>query len=161
MDNMKEPGDQVNVNKVEAGGVQGGNFVNTTLNNVQFNIGQPEKQINILKTVAQYRKWVLEEKENSQLRRKLEQLNFNGEICHIERKLKGDGKKFSADELLKQISQSKTSLVTGPAGSGKSILAARTIVAWAESVESIFDVVLILNSLQKMNNLSLHKGSLH
>ena len=77
-------------------------------------------------------------------------------LCHIERKLKGNGKEISAEELLKHISQSKTSLVTGPAGSGKSILAARTTVAWVKSKNPNYDVVVFLSSLQERANLPLH-----
>ena len=151
---MMEPGDKRNVNTVEAGGVQGINAVNSSFNNTTVNIGQPEQRINMSQTVAKYKTWVIEEKENSQLRGKLAQLNVNGEICHIERKLKRNGKEFSEKELLKNMPRSKTSLVTGPAGSGKSILATRITVAWAESVESIYDLVLFLSS---MDNLPLHK----
>ena len=152
-----EPGNQRNVNQVEAGGVQGINAVNSTFHGLTVNIGQPEQRINMSQAVAKYKTWVLEEKENSQLRRKLAQVNVNGEICHIERKLKGNAEEFSGDELMEHIAQSKTSLVTGPAGSGKSILAARITMAWAESVESIYDLVLFLSSLHKMDNLPLHK----
>ena len=151
-----EHGNQRNVNQVEAGGVQGINAVNSTFHGLTVNIGQPEQRINMSQTVAKYKTWVLEEKENSQLRRKLAQLNVNGELCHIERKLKGNGKEISAEELLKHISQSKTSLVTGPAGSGKSILAARTTVAWAESKNPSYDLVVLLSSLQERANMPLH-----
>ena len=151
-----EPGNQRNVNQVEAGGVQGINAFNSTFHGLTVNIGQPEQRINMSQTVAKYKTWVLEEKENSQLRRKLAQLNVNGELCHIERKLKGNGKEISAEELLKHISQSKTSLVTGPAGSGKSILAARITVAWAESKNPSYDLVVFLSSLQERDNLPLH-----
>ena len=151
-----EPGNQRNVNQVEAGGVQGINAVNSTFHGLTVNIGQPEQRINMSQTVAKYKTWVLEEKENSQLRRKLAQLNVNGELCHIERKLKGNEGEFSAEELLKRIPRSKTSLVTGPAGSGKSILAARTTVAWAESKNPSYDLVVFISSLQERANMPLH-----
>ena len=145
----------VNVNLVGAGAVQGVNAINSTIHGLSVNINQQnEQQTDLSQILAPYMKWILDEEENTQLRRKLKQLNVNGELCYIERKLKGNGEVFSAEELLKNIPRSKTSLVTGPAGSGKSILATRITVAWAESVESIYDLVLFLSS---MDNLPLHK----
>ena len=143
------------VNKVEAGGAQGGNFVNSTVNNPTFNIGQSDTQINISRILAQYKRWVLAKKQNSQLSTKLQQLVINGAL--IKRTLSRKGETFSAGDLLDKIPQSETSLVTGPAGSGKSTLAASTTVAWAKSSESRFDLVLYLSSLHQMNNLPLHK----
>ena len=155
---MMEPGDQRNVNTVEAGGVQGINAVNSNFNNTTVYINQHhEQRTNMSQIRAKYKTWLRDEKENTQLRRKLEQLNVNGELCHIERKLKGNGREISAEELLRHIPQSKTSLVTGPAGSGKSILAASITIAWAESDESSYDIVLFLSSLHSTNNLPLHQ----
>ena len=147
----------LNVNE----GVQLGAYFNSTVTNPTYNYNvtnaPPQQQSDLSQILAPYKKWILDEEENSQLRRKLKQLNVNGELCYIERKLKGNGEVFSAEELLKSIPRSKTSLVTGPAGSGKSILAARITVAWAESLESIYDVVLFLSALHTMDNLPPHK----
>ena len=145
------------VNIIDAGGAQGGNFVSSTVNNPVFNISQTDPPIDISRIRAQYTEWVLAEKENSQLRRKLKQLVINGEHCHIKRTLIRNGGKFSTDDLLKKIPLSETSLVTGPAGSGKSTLAASATVAWAKSSESRFELVLFLSSLHKMDKLPLHK----
>ena len=145
------------LNKIEDGGVQGGNFVNSSVNNSTFNIGQSVTSIDISKIIAEYKNWVLDKKEKSEISRKLKQLVIKGENCHIKRNLSGNGEIFSADDLLNRIPFSKTSLVTGPAGSGKSTLAASTIVAWAKSEESRFELVLFLSSLHKMDKLPLHK----
>ena len=145
------------VNKVEAGGTQAANFVNSTVNNATFNMGPSDTQINISRILAQYKQWVLAKKQNSQLSKKLEQLHINGEHCHIKRTLSRNGNKFSADDLLDKIPHSETSLVTGPAGSGKSTLAASTTVAWAKSSKSRFELVLFFSSLHKMDKLPLHK----
>ena len=80
-----EPGDQMNVNQVEAGGVQGGFFVNSQLLLPTFNIDRPEQKIVISPILSTYNNWI--KVSNSQLRRKIDQLNVNGEFCHIERKL--------------------------------------------------------------------------
>ena len=147
----------VNVNLVGAGAVQGVNAINSTIHGLSVNINQQnEQQTDLSQILAPYMKWILDEEENTQLRRKLKQLNVNGELCYIERKLKGNGEVFSAEELLKNIPRSKTSLVTGPAGSGKSILATRTTVAWAESKNTSYDLVVFLSSLQERDNLPLH-----
>ena len=143
------------VNKVEAGGTQGGHFVQSTVNNPIFNIGQSDTFIDISGILAQYKNWVLA--ENTLVSKKLRQLVINGENCHIKRTLSIDGEKFSADDLLNKIPLSKTSLVTGPAGSGKSTLAASTIDAWAKSSKSRFDLVIFLSSLHKMDKIPLHK----
>ena len=146
------------VNIIDAGGAQGGNFVSSTVNNPVFNIShQTDPPIDISRIRAQYTEWVLAEKENSQLRRKLKQLVIDGEHCHIKRTLIRNGGKFSTDDLLNKIPLYETSLVTGPAGSGKSTLAASATVAWAKSSESRFDLVLFLSPLHKMNKLPLHK----
>ena len=155
---QRNTGDQRNVNLVGAGAVQGVNAINSTIHGLSVNINQQnEQQTDLSQILAPYMKWILDEEENTQLRRKLKQLNFNGELCFIERKLKGnDGRKFSAEELLNKIPRSKTSLVTGPAGSGKSILAARTTVAWAESKNPRYNLVVFLSSLQERANMPLH-----
>ena len=145
------------LNKIEDGGVQGGNFVNSSVNNSTFNIGQSVTSIDISKIIAEYKNWVLEKKEKSEISRKLKQLVINGENCHIKRNLSRNGEIISADDLLDDIPLSETSLVTGPAGSGKSTLAASTISDWANSSESRFDLVLFLSSLHKMDKLPLHK----
>ena len=148
--------ESVNVNTVEAGGVQGANFTGCTVKDNTFNInGQSDQSIDISKILTQYKNWA--EKGNSQMSKKLRQLTINGEHCHIKRTLIRNGGKFSADDLLNKIPLSETSLVTGPAGSGKSTLAASTMVAWAKSSESRFDLVLFLSSLHKMDKLPLHK----
>ena len=149
--------DKTNVNLVGAGAVQGVSAINSTIHGLTVNINQQqEQQSDISQILAPYKKWILDEEENSQLRRKLKQLNVNGELCYIERKLKGNGEEFSAEELLKRIPRSKTSLVTGPAGSGKSILAARTTVDWAESKNTSYDLVVFLSSLQERADMPLH-----
>ena len=152
-----DPQNNLNVNE----GVQLGAYFNSTVTNPTYNYNitnaPPEQQTDLSQILAPYKKWILDEEENSQLRRKLKQLNVNGELCHIERKLKENEGEFSAEELLKRIPRSKTSLVTGPAGSGKSILAARTTVAWAESKNPSYDVVVFLSSLQERDNLPLHR----
>ena len=154
---QRNTGDQRNVNLVGAGAVQGVSAFNSTIHGPTVNINQQNEQHKDLSQIlAPYKKWILDEEENSQLRRKLKQLNVNGELCYIERKLKGNGEEFSAEELLKRIPRSKTSLVTGPAGSGKSILAARTTVAWAESKNSSYDVVVFLSSLQERADMPPH-----
>ena len=145
------------VNTVETGGAQGGLFINSTVQNSTFIIGQSDPPIDISKILAQYKNWVLLEGESSQISKKLEQLVINGERCYIKRTLSRDGEHFSADELLNRIPQSQTSLVTGAAGSGKSTLAASTIVAWAKSKESSYDLVLFLSSLHKLDKLPLHR----
>ena len=144
-------------NVIEAGGFQGANFTGCIVKDNTFNIGQSDPPIDIVKIQYRYKKWILAEKENSQMRKKLEQLVINGEHCHIKRTLSRNGEELSADVLLNQIPLSETSLVTGPAGSGKSTLAASITVAWAKSSESRFDLVLFLSSLHKMDNLPLHK----
>ncbi len=140
-------------------GTQGAHFVNSTVDNPTFILGQNDHHIDISKILAKYKSWLREEKEHSQTRKKLKQLVINGESCHIKRKLKVNAKKeeFPADELLNRIPRSVTSLVSGPAGSGKSTLAASTMVNWAESEESNYDLVLFLSSLHKMGDLPLHK----
>ena len=146
----------LNVNE----GVQLGAYFNSTVTNPTYNYNvtnaPPQQQSDHSQILAPYKKWILDEEENSQLRRKLAQLNVNGELCFIQRKLRANGKEFSAEELLKNIPRSKTSLVTGPAGSGKSILAARTTVAWAESKNPRFDLIVFLSSLQERANMPLH-----
>ena len=96
------------LNKIEDGGVQGGNFVNSTVNNSTFNISQSDKSINISKIIADYKNWVLEKKEKSEISRKLKQLVINGENCHIKRNLRSNVEKFSADDLLNKIPPSDT-----------------------------------------------------
>ena len=150
--------ESVNVNRVEAGGTLGGNFVNSTVTNSTFNINsQPDQSINISKILAQYKNCLLKEKGNSLVSKKLKQLVINGKHCHIERTLSRNGVKFSEKDLLNKIPESVTSLVTGPAGSGKSTLAASTMVAWAKSSESSYDLVLFFSSLNKMDKIPLHK----
>ena len=151
------PNDIHSVNTIGAGGVQGGNFFNSTLSNPTFiiNGGLPEQQIDVSTVFAKFKEWVLN--ENSLPSKKIKQLDFNGEICHIKRTLSLDGDNFPEDELLIKIPCFKTSLVTGPAGSGKSTLAASIIVNWAKSEESSYSLVLFLSSLHKMGNLPLHK----
>ena len=68
-----------------------------------------------------------------------------------------EGSEFSSDELLHNIPKSETSLVTGPAGSGKSTQAANITVDWARSEVSRFDLVLFLSSLHKKVSLPLNK----
>ena len=68
-----------------------------------------------------------------------------------------EGSEFSSDELLHNIPRSETSLVTGPAGSGKSTEAANITVDWARSEVSRFDLVLFLSSLHKKVSLPLNK----
>ena len=72
-------------------------------------------------------------------------------------KEKGKDSEFSQDEFLQNIPKSETSLVSGPAGSGKSTQAANMTVDWAKSDVSNFDVVLFLSSLHKKVNLPLTK----
>ena len=122
----------LNVNE----GVQLGAYFNSTVTNPTYNYNvtnaPSEQQTDLSQILAPYKKWILDEEENSQL-------------------------SFSAEELLKSIHRSKTSLVTGPSGSGKSILAARTTVAWAESKNTSYDLVVFLSSLQERDNLPLHR----
>ena len=146
-------GNNYNVNK----GTQGATIVDSRVDNLSINIGQPDHQIDISKTFAKYKNWLCEEKEHIKVRKKLKQLVINGEHCHIKRKLKGNDGEFSEDQLLNEIPKGVTSLVTGPAGSGKSTLAASTMVNWAESEESSFDLVLFLSSLHTVGDLPLHK----
>ena len=144
------------MNIVETGGVQGANIVNPV--NSTISIGQSDPPINISKIFAQYKAWVVSEKENSQIGKKLKQLVIDGKQCYIKRTLRIEGEEFSANDLLNRIPQSKTSLVTGPAGSGKSTLAASIMEAWASGAsESKYELVLFLSSLHKMNKLPLHK----
>ena len=144
-------------NIVETGGVQGANIVNSTVNKSTINIHQHDPQIDISIFFAQYKAWVVSEKENSHIGKKLKQLFINGDFCYIKRTLRITGDEFSADELLNRIPQSTTSLVTGPAGSGKSTLAASITLDWAQASESKYDLVLFLSSLHKMDKLPLHK----
>ena len=144
------------VNTVGTGGAQGGNFNNSTLNNTTFNInGLPEAQIDVPSVLAKFKDWILN--ENSLPSKKIKQLDFNGEVCHIKRTLSLNGDNFSEDELLMKIPHFKTSLVTGPAGSGKSTVAASIIVNWAKSEDVNFSLVLFLSSLHKTGKLPLHK----
>ena len=115
-----------------------------------------DQQIDILKIFSKYKQWVCEEKEHLIVGKQLKQLVINGKQCKIKRKLKGyDGVKFSEDELLNKIPQGVTSLVTSPAGSGKSSLAASIMVNWAESEESRYDLVLFFSS--QLGILPLHE----
>ena len=111
----------------------------------------------IAKIFAQYKEWVKSEKNHSQISKKWEQLVINGKCYYIERTLRKNGKKFSAEDLLNRIPLSQTSLVTGPAGSGKSTLAASITLDWARTTKSRFDLVLFLSSLYKTDKLPLHK----
>ena len=88
-----------------------------------------------------------------------DQLTMNKRQHYITRKLKAQkaGTELSANDFLDKVEKGKTSLVSGPAGSGKSTLAAFTMVNWAKSEVSSNDVVLFLSSLQKKQNLPLHK----
>ena len=119
-----------------------------------------ERKISLMDLIDSYKNWIVKT-ETSQIRRKLAQLNINiGETRNcIARKLKGKktGKEFSADEFFELITESKTSLVSGPAGSGKSTLASSSIATWASSEVSSYDAVLFLSSLQKKEKLPLHK----
>ena len=138
-------------------GIQGANISNSTVDNINVNINQPQHQIDISESFVKYKKWVSEEKEHSIVRKKLKQLSIDGKYCQIKRKLKGKLGEFLEDELLNKIPHGVTSLVTGPAGSGKSTLAASTLVNWAESEESRYDLVLFFSSLHKVGDLPLHK----
>ena len=140
-------------------GTQGANIANTTVDNLNINIGQPNHQIDISETFSRYKNWICEEKEHLIVRKKLRQLDINGKHCHIKRKLKGRKGEFPEDKLLNEIAHGVTSLVTGPAGSGKSTLAASTMIHWAksESEESRYDLVLLISSLHKMGDLPIHK----
>ena len=93
-----------------------------------------ERKISLMDLIDSYKNWIVKT-ETSQIRRKLAQLNINiGETRNcIARKLKGKktGKEFSADEFFELITESKTSLVSGPAGSGKSTLAVTSTKSWA------------------------------
>ena len=143
-----------NKNTVGPGAIQGVNLVDSSVHgNVNVNvIGQFDQVKDIDKILSDYKDWV----ENSQMRKKLDQLVMNGDNCHIKRTLSIDEGKFSADDLLNKIPLSETSLVTEHAGSGKPTLAASSIVAWAKSSESRFEMVLFLSSLHKMDKLPLH-----
>ena len=136
-------------NIIKDGGVQGANFVQSTVNNPIINMGPSDAPIDINKILDQYKRWIL-----SKIR---EQIIFKDEHCHIKSILSGTEQKISADDLLNKIPQSKTSLVTGPSKSEKSKLAASTTVFWAMSTESRFDLVLFISPLFKMDKIPLHK----
>ena len=145
-----------NINIIHDGGVQVGNFVNSQVSHSTFIIGQSDTFIDIKNVLAQYKNWILGE-DNSQISKIQEQLRVSNQYCQKRTLQTKNNQIFSSVDLLNKISNSKTSLVTGPAWSGKSTLAALTTVIWAKSTNSKFDLVLFLSPLHKIDEIPLHK----
>ena len=145
---------EVRVDKMEHGKIS----MNTNIQKLTEEKEQ-SRSLSLKDQINHYKNWIFNT-ENSQIRRKLDQLKIGGATHYITRKLEAEKAEteMSADEFLTKIQKGKTSLVSGPAGSGKSTLAVSTIVNWAESEGSSYDVVLFLSSLQKKEKLPLHKS---
>ena len=94
-----------------------------------------------------YKDWIINN-DYSQLRNKLNQLKIGDKKCFVERKMQNlkIERSLTTSNLLNTIPRSKTSLVTGSPGTGKSTLAASIVEQWANSKLNQFDLVLFLNS---------------
>ena len=147
------------------GNIVGGDLtINYSGNEV---VGVEAREKLLEEKVAEYKNWIMEAENDSKLRSKLDQLKIEDRKCFVERKFRKEKKEkeenerkeesLMISELLDTLPRSKTTLVSAPSGSGKSTLAASITEQWAESEQSVNQLVLFLSSLQTTQSLELSK----